>query len=218
MRIQTPSSRQDIDKIRKSDELIIANKELSFQNDEKEKQAAELIKAQKHAEESEEGKGSISSFNIPYNGGPEEKNSNKNVVSADGTDNQIKNLKILIAEDDEMAIFLITRYVKIFCQKVLIARTGVEAVEICLNNPDIDLILMDIKMPVMDGYEATRKIRQFNKDVVIIAQTAYSQNSDKEKAIETGCNDFISKPFGLALLTEIIVKQFKKQEENKQTV
>ena len=80
MRRQTTLSRQDIDKIRKSDELIIDNKELTFQNDEKEKRAAELIKAQKHAEESEEGKGSISSFTIPYNGEPEEKNSIKNVV------------------------------------------------------------------------------------------------------------------------------------------
>lgn len=211
MRRQTTLSRQDIDKIRKSDELIIDNKELTFQNDEKEKRAAELIKAQKHAEESEEGKGSISSFTIPYNGEPEEKNSIKNVVSADGTENQIKNLKILIAEDDEISSMLITRFVKIFGQEVLKARTGVEVVEACRNNPDIDLILMDIRMPVMDGHEATRKIRQFNKNVVIIAQTASALTGDREKAIEAGCNDYISKPFGPALLTELIVKQFKKQ-------
>jgi len=182
------------------------------QNGEKEKLTAGLIKVKEQAEESEEEKGLISSFTIPYNGGPEEKNSTKNVVSADGTENQIKNLKILIAEDDEMSIILITRFVKIFCQEVLKARTGVEAVEACQDNPDIDLILMDIRMPIMDGYEATRKIRQFNNDVIIIAQTASAQNSDREKAIEAGCNDYISKPFGPALLTEIIVKQFKKQE------
>jgi len=199
-----------MDKSEKFDELIIANKELSFQNDEKEKRAAELIKAQKHAEESEEGKGSISSFTIPYNGGPEEKNSTKNVVSADGTGNQIKNLKILIVEDDELSIILITRFVKILGEQVLKARNGAEAVEACLNNPDIDLVLMDIRMPVMDGYEATRGIRQFNKDVVIIAQTASASTGDRERAIEAGCNDYISKPFGPALLTELIKKHCNK--------
>ena len=63
--------------------------------------------------------------------------------------------------------------------------TGPDAIEICLKNPDIDLILMDIKMPEMDGYKATKLIRQFNKDVVIIAQTAYGLSGDREKAIES---------------------------------
>jgi len=197
-------------KSEKFDELIIANKELSFQNDEKEKRAAELIKAKEHSEENEEGKGSIFSFTIPYNGEPKERKIIKNVVSADGTENQIKNLKILIAEDDEISSMLITRFVKIFDPEVLKARTGVEAVEACRNNPDIDLVLMDIRMPEMDGYEATRKIRQFNKDVVIIAQTASALTDDREKAIEAGCNDYISKPFGPALLTEIIKKHCNK--------
>ena len=109
-------------------------------------------------------------------------------------ENQIKDLKILIAEDDETSEMLITMAVKIFSKEVLKVRTGVEAVEACRNNPDIDLVLMDIKMPEMDGYEATRQIRQFNKDVVIIAQTAFALTGDREKAIEAGCNDYISKP------------------------
>jgi len=215
MRKQTTLSRQDIDKIRKSDELIIANKELSFQNDEKEKRAAELIKAKEHAEESEEGKVSIFYFTIPYNGEPEEKNVIKNVISDDGTENQIKNLKILIVEDDEISRMLITRIVKIFGQEVLKASTGVEAVEVCRNNPDIDFVLMDIKMPEMDGYEATRQIRQFNNDVVIIAQTALALTGDRERAIESGCNDYISKPFRPALLTELIEKHLKNKKRNK---
>ncbi|OFX43979.1 MAG: hypothetical protein A2X05_03115 [Bacteroidetes bacterium GWE2_41_25] len=125
----------------------------------------------------------------------------------------MKNLKILIAEDDEISSLLITRFVKIFGQEVLKARTGVEAVEACRNNPDIDLVMMDIRMPEMDGYEATRQIRQFNKDVVIIAQTALALTGDREKAIEAGCNDYISKPFRPALLTELIVKQFIKKDK-----
>jgi CheY-like chemotaxis protein len=79
-------------------------------------------------------------------------------------------------------------------RNILTARTGNEAVNICRNNPDLDLILMDIQMPEMNGYEATSQIRQFNKDVVIIAQSAYALSHDRQKAIDAGCNDFISKP------------------------
>jgi CheY-like chemotaxis protein len=69
---------------------------------------------------------------------------------------------------------------------------------------------MDIRMPDVDGYEATRQIRQFNKDVVIIAQTAYALSGDREKAIEAGCNDHITKPIKLDFLKELIRKQFNK--------
>jgi len=89
---------------------------------------------------------------------------------------------------------LISITVKEFSKLVIKANTGNEAVEICKKNLDIDLILMDIQMPVMNGYEATRQIRQFNKYVVIIAQTAFGLSGDREKAIEAGCNDYISKP------------------------
>jgi CheY-like chemotaxis protein len=72
------------------------------------------------------------------------------------------------------------------------AYNGKEAVEKCLSTGKIDLILMDIKMPVMDGYTAVKLIREKNDSVPIIAQTAYAD--DKEKAIECGCSGFISKP------------------------
>ena len=64
-------------------------------------------------------------------------------------------------------------------------------------------------MPVMDGYTATKEIRKFNKDVIIIAQTAYALIGDKEKAIEAGCNDYISKPIDQEILAEMIGKYFK---------
>ncbi len=79
-------------------------------------------------------------------------------------------------------------------KEMLIAKNGIETVEICRNNPDIDMVLMDIKMPGLNGYEATQQIREFNKNVYILAQTAYAQSGDREKAIEVGCNDYISKP------------------------
>ena len=97
---------------------------------------------------------------------------------------------------------------KTFGKEILKARTGVEAVEVCHNNPDIDLILMDIRMPEMSGYEATRQIRKFNKEVIIIAQTAYGLSGDREKAIEAGCNDYIAKPINKDELLSLIQKYF----------
>jgi CheY-like chemotaxis protein len=166
--------------------------------------------------ESDEGKGSTFYFTIPYNTEPEEKNVIQNDVLGEGAENQINpevsGLKILIAEDDEESEKLITIAVRKFGKEVLKATIGVEAIEACRNNPDIDLVLMDIKMPIMDGYEATRQIRQFNKEVVIIAQTAYALTGDREKAIEAGCNDYISKPIKRDELMGLVQKYFKKQE------
>jgi PAS domain S-box-containing protein len=160
--------------------------------------------------ESEPGKGSVFYFTIPYNSETESKTFSTKGVSADAEERQIKRLKILIAEDDEASGILLAQAVKTFSKESLNARSGVEAVEVCRSNPDIDLVLMDIKMPEMDGYEAARQIRQFNKDVIIIAQTAFALTGDKEKALEAGCNDYISKPVNSRLLKELIQKYFKK--------
>ncbi len=89
-------------------------------------------------------------------------------------------------------------------REILNVRTGIEAIETCQNNPDIDLVLMDILMPEMGGYEATRKIREFHKEVVIIAQTAFALSGDSEKAIASGCNDYVSKPIIKAELHALI--------------
>ena len=123
---------------------------------------------------------------------------------------QLKNLKILIVEDDEISYSLLSLTLQKISQELLHAITGVEAIEACRNNPDLDLVLMDIRMPKMDGIEATRQIRQFNKDVIIIAQTAYAFTGDREKAIEAGCNDYISKPINKTLLYELIKKHVNK--------
>ncbi len=159
--------------------------------------------------ESEFGKGSTFYFTIPWVIKPEEKMIIQHVVSDDREENQIRKLKILIAEDDETSAMLLTATINMFVKEFLNVRTGLEAVEVCRNNPDIDLILMDIKMPVMDGYTATRQIRQFNNDVVIIAQTAFGLSGDREKAIEAGCNDYIPKPFNKAALIVLLMKLFQ---------
>jgi len=120
----------------------------------------------------------------------------------------IKSLKVLIVEDDEASAKLLNIIVSKYFENVLHAYSGAEAVDLCLSNPDTDLILMDIRMPEMNGYEATRRIRQFNQDVIIIAQTAYALTNDGKEALVSGCNDYISKPLTRDLLMELIKKHF----------
>ena len=158
--------------------------------------------------ESQEGVGSCFYFTLPYITKPVLEIIDPQ-VSPSGKNDNIRKLKILIAEDDEVSEMLIDIAVKMFGKEILKVRTGVEAVETCRTNPDIDLILMDIRMPEMGGYEATKQIREFNKKVVIIAQTAYGLSGDRELSIESGCNDYIAKPINKDELMSIIQKYFK---------
>jgi len=117
-------------------------------------------------------------------------------------------LKILIAEDDPISIELLKLLVRDIASEILVANNGKEAVEMARNNPNINLILMDIKMPVMDGYTATKMIRGFNTSVNIIAQSAFAQPEDIKRATEAGCNDFVLKPILKAKLYESIEQLF----------
>jgi len=155
-----------------------------------------------------DGSGSIFYFTIPFIA---EHGNNAFIRNDEKDTSRItdKKLRVLIAEDDYASEFLLSRVIKIFSKEILNVRTGVEAVHTCKMNPDIDLVLMDIKMTEMDGYEAARQIRKFNKNVVIIAQTAYAQTGDREKAIDAGCNDYISKPIIKDQLISLIKKHFK---------
>ncbi len=158
--------------------------------------------------ESEVGKGSTFYFTLPYNGVPSTNYIQNDIYMMD-SENKLKTLNILLVEDDEASSLLLSLTVKPIAKKLLFASNGVEAVEKCRKNPTIDLILMDMKMHEMDGFEATRQIRVFNKDVVIIAQTAYTLTGDKEKAIEAGCNDYLSKPIKRDQLLALIYKYFQ---------
>lgn len=158
--------------------------------------------------ESQEGIGSTFCFTIPYNPAITTKMGRMVASSSNKNRIEIGSLKVLIAEDDEISFSLLKRTFQKFCRTVLHAETGIQAVEMCKNNRDIDLVLMDIRMPHMDGLEATRRIRQFNKDLIIIAQSAYGFTSDSEKALSAGCNDSITKPVDKTLLFELIDKHF----------
>jgi len=160
--------------------------------------------------ESEEGKGSTFFFTLPYNTKSATKIVNNNEIIANDKEVRINNLQVLIAEDDEASEMLISATIKKFTKEIIKVTTGEGAVEACRNNPGIDLLLMDIKMPVMDGYEATRQIRKFNTAVIIIAQSAYALTGDREKAIAAGCNDHISKPINKDKLLPLIQNYFRK--------
>ena len=153
---------------------------------------------------SEVGIGSTFYFTIPYKAAKEDIPESKDAKAELGTVHQEKKLKILITEDEEVSYLHLSLVLKNIEKEILHAKNGMEAVEICRNNPDIDLILMDVKMPKMGGLEATKLIREFNKNVVIIAQTAYALAGDREKTLEAGCNDYISKPIDKEMLFEKI--------------
>lgn len=156
--------------------------------------------------ESELGFGTKFIFTIPYITASGSNKTTGNQSAMPDERHTITGLKILIAEDDDMADKLISLIINKISQQVLHVKTGIDAIETCRKNPDIDLILMDIKMPQMNGYEATKEIRRFNTDVIIIAQTAYALTGDRDKAIEAGCNGYISKPIDNEELLELIRK------------
>ena len=159
--------------------------------------------------ESEVGKGSTVYFTLPYSAKPDKKEPNQIDTFMDEVLQQFKKLIVLIAEDDEYSELFLELVVKKISKKIIKAKTGFEAVEACRKHTDIDLVLMDVQMPLMDGYEATRQIRQINKDVVIIAQTAFGLSGDKEKALMAGCNDYISKPIQREKLVNLMQKFFE---------
>jgi CheY-like chemotaxis protein len=160
--------------------------------------------------ESEPAAGTTFYFTLPYNFETKENSDMKKAVIKKSAKIQIKGLKILIAEDDEISDMLIENTIKEFSKVIFHVNTGAKAVETFRNIPDIDLILMDIRMPEMDGYEATRQIRKFNTDVVIIAQTAFALAGDREMAIAAGCTDYVSKPIDKASVQALVWKHFNK--------
>ncbi len=157
--------------------------------------------------ESEEGKGSTFYFTISCKREPEHKNPAAQPAVAD-ISGETRKLKILIVEDDETSEILLRKTIHKFSKEILVSRTGLEAIKVNQSNPDIDLILMDIRLPEMGGYEATRQIRLFNKKVVIIAQTAFGFSGDRKKALEAGCDDYIAKPIDTHELQLLIQKYF----------
>ncbi len=159
--------------------------------------------------DSDEGKGSTFYFTIPYQLANEPKSTAENGAKDAEIAIHLKKLKILIAEDDEISKLFINKIVTSFNKEIINVSNGEAAVAAAQQNPDIDLIMMDMKMPIMSGYEATQLIRAFNKDVIIIAQTAYGLIDDIQMTLDVGCNDHISKPINKHDFLVLMQKYFK---------
>ena len=150
---------------------------------------------------SEENKGTSFTINIPI-GKNEEK---KIIIKQKKLDTNWQNKKILIVDDEELNFQLLYEILLETNVKITRASNGKEAVELCLKTV-FDLVLMDIRMPIMDGFTATSKILESKPNQKIIAQTAYAMAGEKEKAIKIGCIDFITKPIKSNILLNKISK------------
>ncbi|MBN2747774.1 MAG: response regulator [Bacteroidales bacterium] len=113
---------------------------------------------------------------------------------------------ILIVEDIEANHMFIAAALKRTKAQLLWAQDGMEAVKMCKEYESIDLVLMDIRLPKLDGYEATRRIKEFRPNLPIIAQTAYVMNNEKGKVLQAGCDDLITKPIRLNDLISTVAR------------
>ena len=121
---------------------------------------------------------------------------------------------VLIAEDDNINFLLFQKMMQKTNFKIIRAINGQEAVDICINNPNIDMVLMDIKMPLMNGFEALEQILPMRPMLPIIAQTAYSSSDDKIRIEEAGFTDYITKPLNRERLFELIDQYLNKKNSN----
>ena len=121
---------------------------------------------------------------------------------------------MLIAEDDIISFELYKARLEDLDLNLLHAKNGKIAVDLVKKNPDISLILMDIRMPVLNGYDAAKQIREFNKDIPIIAQTAFAMIPEQKTILETGFNDFLSKPVEEEKLFGLIKKYMSNQQKS----
>ncbi len=122
----------------------------------------------------------------------------------------LRSRKILIVEDDLSSRLYLNKILEKTGAFLLNACDGSEAISAVETDPDIDLVLLDIQLPVIDGYGAAKKIRELRKNIVIIAQTAFSLTGDKEKIITSGFDDYITKPIFPQQLIEKLEKAVKR--------
>jgi PAS domain S-box-containing protein len=150
--------------------------------------------------ESEPGKGTIFYIKIPI----KKNNSSSENKKDDSNKKSFTNLNVLVVEDEESNFLYLKTILESIKTKVIHAWNGKEAIDIINKDVPVDIILMDLKMPEVNGFEATREIKKTNPNLIIIAQTAYAMGGDKEKALNAGCDDYISKPIKKELLIKLL--------------
>jgi CheY-like chemotaxis protein/two-component sensor histidine kinase len=148
------------------------------------------------------GQGSVFSFSIPLKFDRTIKAIKPKKVKSfyRNYDNEI----ILVAEDDTINFLLLRKIIESKNHTVLRAKNGQEAVDICTENPNITLVFMDIKMPILDGYQAFEKIKVIKPELPVVAQTAYSSFEDREKMMQFGFTDCITKPLDKEKVFELL--------------
>jgi PAS domain S-box-containing protein len=162
--------------------------------------------------ESEPGQGSTFFINLPLHENKKAVLSEDDLNAEQNKTDQIIDLrgkKILIAEDDSANYLFLESFLKRTQSEIIWARDGDQLLELFNSESKLDLILMDIRMPHKNGIEATRIIRKTNKDIPVIALTAYAFADDRAKSIEAGCNDYLAKPVKLEKLSETLLKYLK---------
>jgi len=152
---------------------------------------------------SQPGKGSTFYFTLPYIRVDEDKTVGKQLEKGVNID-IIHGKSILIAEDNDFNFLLLNEMLAEHNINIIRALNGIDAVNACDNKNKIDLVLMDIKMPGMDGYSATAQIRKNRPEIPVIAVTAYVQEIDREKILASGFSGYISKPIDKNQLQEIL--------------
>jgi CheY-like chemotaxis protein len=155
--------------------------------------------------DSKKGEGSTFYLTLPYESvkivkTPEE------ISKSDKKNINWENKTILITEDNPSSFLLLKIILGKTNANILHSSNGKEAVELCKTNPDINAVLMDIQLPVMNGYDATRKIKQNRKDLPVIAQTAHALAEDEIKSKKAGCDDYLTKPIQREKLFAVLSK------------
>jgi PAS domain S-box-containing protein len=142
--------------------------------------------------DSKPGEGSSFHFTLPLK---PDKSGDTQIRSEKKLPNKkMYNMLVLVVEDDDVNYLFLETILSKSQIKTIRAGNGLEAVELCRQNPDINLVLMDIKLPFLNGYDATRQIKEFRPQLPVIAQTAYAMHEDRKKAMDAGCDGYISKP------------------------
>ena len=150
--------------------------------------------------DSVKGVGSKFSFNLPI----KEKTEHINEIIADTIEKTEKSRPLVLIAEDDMINYLFMEKVLKKDNEVLWAKDGEEAINMCIKHPEIDLVLMDIKMPNVNGIDATKQIKVFRKNLTIIAITAYNQLIDQTRCLNAGCAEFVTKPIPIDKLRNIV--------------
>jgi len=152
--------------------------------------------------------GTIFNFTLPYDS-MKESTDNTKIFRPVKREYDWSNKIILVAEDVETNYHFLNAILTETKAKLIWARDGEETVKLCSDSERVDIVLMDIQMPKLNGYDAATQIKQINPNIRIIAQTAYAMPNDNIKCIEAGCDDYISKPLNSGLLLEKIDYQLQ---------